>query len=737
MVRLARNVRRLLLACGLAAALAGEALACSDDGSGKPTVALVLSGGGALAASQIGAIRLLEELHVPVHCIVGTSMGAVVGALYASGHNADEVRDLFLNADWGAISTGRRPYRNLGWRGKEDEREFFSEYVVGVGRDGVTLPSGLTSLRGMRGFLREATEQVAHESDFDRLPIPFRATGTDLNTGEAVTLAKGDIVDAALASMAVPALYPGQKVDGRVLIDGGMSKQVPIDIARDMGADIIIVVDTTLEPGIDPDRPPSVVTTVMQIVSLIVWRNYQEQIKQLAPGDVHIQPDMSGQGATSFDRVSEGYEIGYKAAQAHSERLRAIAAEAAPRRTPPAPLPDQIRIATVTVSSASGISENLILRRFGIEPGDVVTREDIREGLGNIAALGAFDTVDYSIEPDPAGSDVDIVTVPRGAGNQRLQLGLNLSTTNDGDAYYGVLGRWTIQPLNRRAGEFRATTEIGTNLMLDLQWTQPLGTTGAFYVESGLNYTERTVPVNVGDVRLAERRDNSASARLIFGREFGRWGVAEIGAQALTLDTDFRVGDTQGLGAQSGDYLGVSGRFAIDTFNSPSFPIRGQFLDFRVDGYGSTDGDAEATLAQLVLASAQTLGPFATFVRFEGGILDQETTALPPFRLGGFKRLSGFEDNSVPATEYGLLRLEGFMRLGADVRQTFGIPILIGATLEAAAVNLDVPGIIFDDEFFAGSIYAAVDTVLGPAYLAYGHGEGGRQSFYLFFGMAF
>jgi NTE family protein len=167
---------------------AGEALACSDDGSGRPTVGLVLSGGGALAASQVGAIKVLEELNVPVHCVVGTSMGAVVGALYASGHNADQLKDIFVNADWGSISTGRLPYREQGFRKKEDERDYFSDYVIGLGKDGISLPSGLTSLRGMRRYLRQQTEQVAHESDFDRLPIPYRATATDLSTGESVTL---------------------------------------------------------------------------------------------------------------------------------------------------------------------------------------------------------------------------------------------------------------------------------------------------------------------------------------------------------------------------------------------------------------------------------------------------------------------------------------------------------------------------------------------------------------------
>jgi NTE family protein len=736
--RCARPLRLFGVLAGLSALYAGEAFACQKDESGRPTVGLVLSGGGALAASQVGAIKALEENGVPVHCIVGTSMGAVVGALYASGHDADKLKDIFVNADWGSISTGRLPYREQGYRTKEDDRDFFSDYVIGVGKEGIVLPSGLTSLRGMRRYIRQETEQVAHESDFDRLPIPFRATATDLSTGESVTLAKGDLVDAALASMAVPGLYPSQKIDGRTLIDGGMSKQVPIDIARAMGADIVIVVDNTLAPANYADRTPSVVETVMQLVGLQVWRNHQEQIKQLESGDVHIVPDMTGYSTSGFDKVDEGFDVGYEAALAHVDRLRAIAAEAAPSRARTLPPSEQITISSVTVSSTSGISENLIRNRFGVKAGDVVTRADVHDGLDNVAALASFDVVDYSLTPGPDGSAVDIVTVPRGAGNQHLQLGVKLSTTIDGDAYYGLLGRWTIKPLNAYAGELKITAEIGTNLEADVEWMQPAGSAGRFYVESGLNYTARTVPVNIDEVRLAERRDKSSTARVILGRELGQWGVVEFGGFATTLDTEIRVGDTLGLGVQSGDYVGIAGRFAIDTYNSPSFPIEGQVVDLRLSDYEAiSGGDAQATLGQLVLASAQTVGPFATFIRYEGGILDQNTPALPPFTLGGFKRLSGFEDNSVPATEYSLFRLEGFMRLGADVEQTFGVPVYLGATLEGAAVGFDLSGVAFDNDFYAGSIYGAVDTVLGPAYLAYGLGESGRQSIYLYFGRRF
>jgi NTE family protein len=538
--------------------------------------------------------------------------------------------------------------------------------------------------------------------------------------------------------MAVPGLYPSQRIDGRVLIDGGMSKQVPIDLARDMGADIIIVVDTTLPPVDFANRTPTVIDTVMQLVGIQVWLNHQQQIKQLRSGDVHIMPDTTGISTSGFDKLDQGFDQGHEAALSQAERLRVIAAEAAPSRVQRTTPPEQIVVVSVNVpeTQAHTVSPDLIRKRLGIEPGETVTREDIYDGLDNIATLDVFDSVDYALVPGTGGSSIDIVTTPR-AGNQHLQLGLKLSTTLDGDDYYGLLGRWTIKPLNRYAGELNLTTEVGADFVLDLEWVQPFGDLGRFYVETGLNYARRTVPVNVDETRIAERRDESGAVRLNLGRELGQWGLASVGAFAVTLDSDIRVGDTFGLGAQSGDYVGITGRFALDTFNSPSFPIEGQAANLVLSRYHGTSVDNDATVGLMSLASAQTIGNFGTFIRYEGGFLDQDSPGLPVFRLGGFKRLSGFQDNSVPATQYNMLRLEGFMRLGAGIEQSFGVPVYVGATLEGAAVDFDLAGVMFDDDFFAGSIWSAVDTVLGPAYIAYGLGEGGRDSFYLYFGQRF
>ncbi|CAN0488194.1 unnamed protein product, partial [Phaeothamnion confervicola] len=200
----------------------------------------------------------------------------------------------------------------------------------------------------------------------DDLPIPYRAIGTDLNTGLAVTLDHGDVVDAAVASMAVPGLYPPQKVNGFVLVDGGMSKQMPVDVARAMGADIIIAVDLTVGvKRIEEGAAVSAVDTAMRLIDLQVMRNWQQQVDALQPQDIHIRPDMTGLSTYGFDKVREGYERGKKATEAFKVRLQEIAATAAPAARGLDRSDEKIPLAAVKVDSDSGIKESVIINRLG------------------------------------------------------------------------------------------------------------------------------------------------------------------------------------------------------------------------------------------------------------------------------------------------------------------------------------------------------------------------------------
>lgn len=738
-VRRSSGFARVLAPLTLALAAAPAAFAqCGDPNDPRPSVALVLSGGGALAASQLGALQEIEDAGVPISCVVGTSMGAILGSLYASGHSPEKLHSDFLDANWRSLFTGGVPYDKQSFRTKDTQRNFFSDYVIGVGDDGVTLPAAYSSLRGMRQYLRERLPQGAADEDFDRLPIPFRAVATNYNTGEAVALDHGDLIDASLASMAVPGFYPAQRVNGLLLIDGGMSKQLPIDVARAMGADIIIAIDTTLPAEAVTKGEPTLVDTINQVFQLQVYRNQQQQVKLLQDGDVHITPNIEGYAAYDFSRMHEGYEEGRKAAKLHGDRLRAIAEIAQPVRRNPLQQAETVTIASISVESTAGIDEDVIRRRLGLKVGDTVTRTEVSERLSGVYSIGAFEYVDYHLTPGETGDALHVTAPGRLLGRQQIQLGAKTSATLEGDSSYQLLGRWSLQPLNPGGGQVSATVGLGSDLLLDIDYMQPLGGQDRAWMQASLALSQRRIPFSVGPVRVSERLDRSVTLSGDLGLEFGEWGVASAGMFLTNIESELLVGSVPGLISPDGAYYGFSGRLATDTLNSPSFPTAGYVGELKVDRYFAFEReDVDGTYSTLSAGAATRWNTVGGFGRIEFGQLDQTAfEGLPPFTIGGFKRLSGYIEDSVPATGYALGRLETFTQLGG-FDQVISVPVYVGATVEAAHIDFQALSQNLQTELYASSIYAAVDTPLGPAYLAFGKGEGPARALYIYFGRTF
>lgn len=633
---------------------------------------------------------------------------------------------------------GGVPYDRQSFRTKDTQRNFFSDYVIGVGKKGVTLPAAASSLRGMRQYLRERLPQGAINGDFNKLPIPFRAVATNYNTGEAVALDHGDLIDAALASMAVPGFYPAQRVNGMLLIDGGMSKQLPVDVARDLGADIIIAIDTTLPAEAVTKGEPTLVDTINQVFQLQVYRNQQQQVKLLRAEDVHIAPNIAGYSAYDFSLMHEGYEEGRTAALAFADRLRAIAAIAQPVRRNPAPVEETVTIASVIVDQSGEIDENVVRRRLGISPGDELTRAQVSEALDGVYSIGAFEYVDYRLIPD-GDADVLHVSAPgRLLGRQQIQLGAKLSATLEGDSSYTLLGRWSYQPLNPGGGQISATAGLGSDLLLDINYMQPLGGADRAWVQTGLLLSQRRIPFSVGDIRVSERLDRTVRLSGDLGLEFGEWGLASAGMFVTNIESELLVGSAPGFIQPDGAYYGFTGRLAADTLNSPSFPTAGYVGELKLDRYFAIEReDVDGTYSTLSLGAATRWNTIGGFGRIELGQLDQTSfEGLPTFTIGGFKRLSGYIEDSVPATGYALGRIEAFTQLGG-FDQVISVPIYVGATLEAAHIDFQALSQDISGELYAGSIYAAVDTPLGPAYLAFGKGEGPTRALYIYFGRTF
>jgi NTE family protein len=282
--------------------LSAVAAACDDDDADGLDVALVLSGGGALATTHVGAIAVIEELGIPIHCVVGTSMGSVVGAFYAAGYDARELQAIFRNSEWPEAFAGQIARETAPYLRKEQNDLYLTGYLAGIGPNGVQLPAGFRSIAGLKSLYRGLLRHVPQSVDFDELTVPYRAVATDLASGRAVDLAEGDLVEAMLASMAVPGVFAPRMIEGRMLVDGGLAAQLPVSTAQQMGADLIIALDTTVEPPA-PEPGWSVAQISQQLIRLTVWENWQVQRQRLGDGDVLLRPSLDGLTTASFDRA--------------------------------------------------------------------------------------------------------------------------------------------------------------------------------------------------------------------------------------------------------------------------------------------------------------------------------------------------------------------------------------------------------------------------------------------------
>ncbi|MGA0798994.1 MAG: patatin-like phospholipase family protein, partial [Steroidobacteraceae bacterium] len=293
-----------------------------------PRVGLVLSGGGARGAAHVGVLKVLEEQRIPIHAIAGTSMGAVVGGLYASGLSAGEITALIESDEWRAAFTEPAPRDRLSFRRKSEDQNFLVKFPLGIKSGSFRLPKGLVSGQRVSQALRRVTFPVAGRAQFDQLPIPFRAVATDLETGDAVVLGSGDLVDAMRASLAAPGVFAPVEIDGRLLVDGGLANNLPVDVAQAMGVDVLIVVDVGF-PLRKRDTLDSVTTISNQMLSILIRRGSDAQRERLGTRDILISPDLGEASSFDFAIVPQATSLGESAARAAATQLASLSMDVA------------------------------------------------------------------------------------------------------------------------------------------------------------------------------------------------------------------------------------------------------------------------------------------------------------------------------------------------------------------------------------------------------------------------
>lgn len=730
---------------GLAFA-ASAARACDFDDADGPDVALVLSGGGALTGTQIGVMQIIEDVGVPIHCVFGTSMGSVTGAMYVAGYNAEEIATLYRERPWGEIFRGRVTRGDQPFLQKEGYDAYFGDYFAGVGPDGLRLPGGLATMNGLQATFREIFDHIPNDTDFTAdFRVPYRSVAMNLSTGEAVAFEDGDLVQTILASMAVPGVFPPRDIEDELYVDGGMAAQLPVRFAKEMGADIVIAVDTTIEPS-RVDGSPSVTSTTNQLIQITVYRNTLTDIALLGEGDLLIRPDLTGLSSSDFTLIDEGVASGRAEAEKFRRQLEDIAARAAPardRRISPREVPSPTS-GVVLIANETEINDTLIIERLGLDENETPDREATLHRLRSLSSFGAFGEVDLARSLD--GQLLRIQ--PRPIGRNLLQAGFRASTTFDRDAYYALLARLSRRPMNNLGAEASVALEIGTNLGATFEYLQPFGSRGRYFVSPIVSLRGEEILFDLGDERLGEFWEQRADARLRLGRELGDWGVVAVEAVATVGEIDTVVTSRESLSSgASYDLAGAGVYFGIDTLNRTTWPTRGFQILASGELLHDWETEAEAQRYNVSMTQTAAFGPLGLNLRAQAeGVENDSDRPTQILALGGFRRVSAFAEGSLPTDQYVLMTADVFYRVTGS-EAILNVPFYVGGTLEYAVISFDLyenPVFGFDaaaegrdDAGFAGSLYLGGDTPIGPVYLGYGASEFGDTAVFLHIGRVF
>jgi NTE family protein len=729
----------------LSSPVAGEPAEEPHSAPPRPKIGLALSGGGARGAAHVGVLQVLESLHVPVDYIAGTSMGAVVGGLYASGFTADELGQLLASLDWDVLFSDKTRRRDISFRRKQDDRRFLSTFHVGFKNWRFQLPTGLIQGQKLEQELAVLTLPVGRVRDFDQLTIPFRAVATDIETGEAAILSGGRLQDAIRASMSIPGAFAPQEIDGKLLVDGGTAMNLPVQVVRDMGADIIIAIDIGT-PLRAREELTSALSITGQIITIQIQGNTNEQISLLHENDVLLRPDLGDVGTVSFDRVVQAATAGIAATFEETPTLRQLAIseeewrayrDGLVRPDPAPPMIDSIRI-----ENDSRLSDRILSKRIRAEPGERLDIPQLRKDIDILFGIDIFDKVDFRIDGLPEGrTELVIHASERETGVNRIRFGLNLESDLNGESLFNLLASVTRLPVNRLGAEWRTEVAMGETPGIQTELWQPLDFGGRYFVAPEFSFTTRNIsffdPAGTGDA-FVRYRSWRLRAGLGIGRQLGQWGEVRAGVRFDRNRARPLIGDPAFESVEE-DEGELFVRASVDTLDNARFPTRGALFEFETyvafDDFGS-----EETFYGALVKGTQAISWRNNTLVIEGQFGTGKSDAPRVgaiFTLGGFLRLSGLKPDELAGRHSLLFRLRGYRRMTELGLFSFTLPVYIGGSVEAGNTYRTLDEISGESLRWGGSLYFAIDTPFSPLYLAWGHTQPGRNSFYLFLGQVF
>ncbi len=720
--------------------------------SERPRVALVLSGGGARGFAHVGVLKALEAAQVPVDMIVGTSMGAIIGGLYASGMKADDLEREILAVDWGGLFNRSEPRQLLSQRRKEEDFELSPVLQLGFRNGEFRLPTGAVSSRSLEVLLRRYTLSTRHLESFDQLPTPFRAVATDMETGLAVVMDRGDLAAALRASMSVPGVFSPLAINDRILGDGGLVNNLPVDVARAIGAEVIIAVNIGT-PLAGRDTLGTVLGVTTQMVNILTEQNVQASIATLTPKDLLLAPPLGKLTSSDFNQAEALVKIGNDYAGTVREALALFAVDEAryagwvKSRSAQA-LANADRVGRIGAIRFEGVSEERaerLSRALEAEPGQRVDVPKIEADLQKLSAAGDYERIDYTLtrREDNGTEDLTIELRENNWGPNYLRVGIDLRTDFQGEGAFNLRISHNRHWLTESGAEWRNRVQLGETVGLYSEIYQPLGMNSerfvAAYVDGNINKVE--LFNDQGDaLALVQRQGVKVGADVGWPIGLrGTVGEARLGVVASARRATpelLSAAIPAGVSTVRWTERGLRAAIVADQLDFANFPSRGYRGQAELSwGRRSVDGGATTDFTRLdsTFTAVKSWGAHTFNLGGRLAYTNQiPLAAIDEYSLGGFQNLSGYRTAQVAGNYLLFGRLTYYQRLASSVGVARAL--FVGGSLEAGNAWTERSDITLRQLRGAGSLFVGADTGIGPLYLSIVSAPRGYTGLYLFLG---
>jgi NTE family protein len=711
----------------VASGISAQESAASGTAAKRPRVGLVLAGGGARGGAHVGVLKVLEELRIPVDCIAGTSMGALVGGGYASGMSASEIDQFLRGVDWKTVvgGAGNRPLES-------PEQKRFGDAAGGVelGLKGgkIMAPSGLIPTSRIEDLLRSYVARARLVADFNKLPIPFRAVATDMLTGNMVAFDHGDIAMAMRASMAVPGAFSPVVTDEYVLSDGFVVRNLPIDVARNTCADVIIAVNL-VKNTVTRDQLTGPAGLISRSNDVMSEANERIQLQTLTDRDVRIDVTLGDIGSADFERTAETIDLGEKAARGAASRLAVLSVSesdyAAWRHRVTMPQALETKIADVRFEGLQRVNPDYLKSLTVVRAGDTVDTTAISRDASHMAIVDDLEGVEYQLTGDPAHPVLVWKPKESPLGPNYLRPSVGLYGSGAGDLQFEVGLQHVRRWLNSKGGEWRNRVQIGTESVVSTSLYQPLNVAQAIFIEPGLAVRRSLEDIYNDGNRVARYQFHDAGGQFDVGLNMGHSGQMRLGYLSTKRRADVDTG-TQLLPEVNTRDAGLLTSASYDSREAASFASQGFAAEvqyFKVNSSLGADRDWER-IEGAVRKGFEAGKLMLWFTGAGGSDFGSDLPEDRAFALGGPQSFPGLSMGEIRARQYWTI--DGtFLWKVADILPILSQKLYGGVRLQTGEVYKRIDPVP-DGSINGISAYFGGRTPLGTLTLGFGWAAGSR-----------